>query len=264
MLAWASHGPPGARPVLFVAGAATGRSMIFGDDALDRLGIRLITVDRPGLGGSTPDPARTLASTAADLHALVDVVVGSPVPVVANSQGAPFALALAALGGASRLLLVSPADEVAVEPVLGMLDDGMRGVVGQVAADPDGARAFLAGLGADGMESMVLSGADDADRAVYAEPPFLARYRAALAEGFANDGAGYATDTVLAMSPWGLDLSAIPCPVEVWMGERDRGHSPDRGVTLAARLGARHVLVEGAGGALLWTHAEEVLTAAVD
>lgn len=110
---------------------------------------------------------------------------------------------------------------------------------------------------------MVLDGADPADRAVYREPGFLSRYRAALREGFAHGGAGYATDTLLAMSPWPLDWQAIQVPVLVWSGERDHVHSPDGGALLASRIpGARRRIVPGAGAALLWTHAAEVLAAA--
>ncbi|NIH79210.1 alpha/beta fold hydrolase [Amycolatopsis viridis] len=262
VLAWSATGPADGVPVLFLAGAATGRSMTFGAEHLDRAGVRLVTVDRPGMGGSTSDPGRTVPSTAADLACLV-ARLGGPVPVVANSQAAVFGLALAERGITSRLLLVSPADEVADPRVRAQVPAPLQDVVARVAADPDGARAFFAELGPDGMERMVLDGADPADRAVYREPGFLSRYRAALREGFAHGGAGYATDTLLAMSPWPLDWQAIQVPVLVWSGERDHVHSPDGGALLASRIpGARRRIVPGAGAALLWTHAAEVLAAA--
>ena len=259
-LAWAAHGPASARPVLFIAGAATGKSMTFADGQLEDLGVRLITVDRPGMAGSTPHPSRSLESTAGDLAALVRQVSDEPVRVVANSQGAPFGLALAATGAAARLVLVSPSDEVAVEPIRSMLPAAQRAVVDQVNADPDGARIFLAGLGPEGMEGMVLAGADEEDRRVYGDPTFLARYREALAEGFANGGAGYGTDTILAMRPWNLRMDALQCDVEIWIGERDQQHSPDQAATLARRIpGAARAVVPGAGGSLLWTHGARFL-----
>ncbi|MFH0252259.1 hypothetical protein ACG5V6_29280, partial [Streptomyces chitinivorans] len=45
-------------------------------------------------------------------------------------------------------------------------------------------------------------------------------------------------DTALAMGRWsahGLDPSRITVPVDLWYGEEDTGHSPDRG---AGRLPA--------------------------
>jgi pimeloyl-ACP methyl ester carboxylesterase len=64
------------------------------------------------------------------------------------------------------------------------------------------------------------------------------------------------------MSPWRFDPAAITVPVALWYGLQDTSpvHSPDFGETLARRMpgATRHVVAE-AGGALLWTHAREVL-----
>ncbi len=262
-LAWSSCGPADGQPVLFVAGAGSGRSMTFGRDLLAAEGVRLVTADRPGMGGSTPHAERTLQSTAEDLRQLVESQ-GGRMPVVANSQGAPFGLALALTGVVERLVLASPADEVAHPPVLDQLPEQQRAVVEQVAADRDGVTAFLSTLGPEGMESMVLGGSDEEDLAAFRAPAFLAEYRAALREGFANSGAGYIADTLLAMSPWQLALDEMPCDVEILVGARDLHHSPDQAETLASRIrGARRRVVPDAGGALLWTHSDEVLSAAL-
>ena len=47
-LAWAEWGPADGAPVLFSPGAATSCSLGFAGGALERLGARLIAVDRPG------------------------------------------------------------------------------------------------------------------------------------------------------------------------------------------------------------------------
>jgi GrpB-like predicted nucleotidyltransferase (UPF0157 family)/pimeloyl-ACP methyl ester carboxylesterase len=250
-------------PVLFIAGAASGRSMTFGADLLDEVGITLVTVDRPGMGSSDPDPGRTLTSTATDLGAVADQW-GSPLPVVANSQGAPFGLACAARGVARRLILVSPVDEVAVEPARSALSAERRGYVDAVRADPTSAERVLASLGAAGMERMVLETADEVDRDVYADAAFRAMYQRALREGFRNGGAGYAADTRIAMSPWEIDLRSISVDVEVVMGGRDRVHTADLGAALASRIpAARHTVIDGGGGAVLWTHSHQVLRSAL-
>src|SRR5690625_777359 len=95
------HGPVDGTPILFIAGAGTGKSMVFGEDLLKICGIRLITMDRPGMGGSDPDLTRTPASTADDYRAFAAAVLGvtNPnLPIVANSQVAVFGLAAAAQG----------------------------------------------------------------------------------------------------------------------------------------------------------------------
>ncbi|RLK24959.1 hypothetical protein DER29_2923 [Micromonospora sp. M71_S20] len=59
LLGWAEWGPPDGVPVLLCPGAATSRWLGFGADVVDALGVRLVSVDRPGLGSSTPAPGRT-------------------------------------------------------------------------------------------------------------------------------------------------------------------------------------------------------------
>lgn len=256
-------GPADGQVVLFVAGAATGRSMSFGTELLDELEVRLLTMDRPGMGGSTPDGARTIASTADDYRVLASAVLGHPatgVPVVANSQGSVFGLAIGLAGWASGLVLVSPADEIAHPAIHAMLPAEATALADLAGSAPEDARQVLSQFDAAAMENMVLAGSGDADQAFYSAPAFRDVYRAALHEGFANDGAGYVEDTLLAMRPWGLDLGALTCPVSMLFGADDRSHSPDLGATLASRIPAcERDVVPDAGGALLWTHADLVL-----
>ncbi|HEX6956040.1 MAG TPA: alpha/beta hydrolase [Agromyces sp.] len=259
-LAYAEHGPADGRPVLFLAGAGTGRSMTFGDAELERRGIRLITVDRPGLGASTHDPAKTFASVATDLAELLRRLGVERPRVVANSQGAPFGLALALAGAAAELVLVSPADEVAHPEVRAQLPDHLRQLVDAAAEDPDGVRRHLETFTPGAMFDLVMSNVPDSDRPVYGDARFASRYRLALEEGFAQGAAGYALDTLLAMRAWGLPLERLEVPVAIRFGEDDEVHSPDRGETLARRIpGAERTVVAGVGGSLLWARPEVAL-----
>ncbi|MGN4164065.1 alpha/beta fold hydrolase [Streptomyces sp. NEAU-PBA10] len=261
LLGWAEWGPSDGAPVLLCPGAATSRWLGFGAGVVEALGVRLVSVDRPGLGVSTPAPGRSFSDFAEDMRQLcVQRDLGQPV-VVGNSQGAPFALACAAEGVASALAVVSGADEVARPEFASVLDVDLRGLVERTACDPAGAEEFFAGFTADAMWDMVMTGSAGCDLAVYQDPDFAAGYRRALGEGFAQGAAGYARDTVLAMGRWPFALDEIAVPADIWYGEQDTSHSPDNGGLLAARVpGARHHVVSGIGGALLWTHAEPILT----
>ncbi|MDA0566461.1 alpha/beta hydrolase [Streptomonospora sp. S1-112] len=266
VLGWAEWGAPDGVPVLFSPGAGTSRRLGFGADAAGRLGVRIIAVDRPGLGASTPAPGRGFADFAADIARLAERRgLGRPA-MVGNSQGAPFALACAAAGAVSALALVSAADEVAHPAVRARLPEDFGRLVDTAVADREEAEAHLAGFTAEAMRDMVMAGSPDSDLAVYADPGFAAAYRAALEEGFAQGAAaGYARDTVLAMGHWAIDLDAVAVPVDLWYGEEDRSHSPDLGATLTGRIpGAVRHLVPGIGGAVLWTHAEPVLRRLLD
>ncbi|GAA1788200.1 hypothetical protein GCM10009768_16550 [Leucobacter iarius] len=268
VLAGASFGPADGEPVLFIAGAATGRSMAFGEDLLEALGVRLLTMDRPGMGASDADTGRTLASTVDDYREFVSAALGNAdarVPVVANSQGGVFGLGAAAAGWATRLVLVSPADELAHPAIRAMLPAEATGLADLAQQDPAAAAEVLAGFDAEAMEQMVLSGSGPEDRAFYAAPAFLERYRSALAEGFANEGAGYIRDTLIAMRAWNLPFDRIRVPVSVLFGAKDLTHSPDHGEVLASRIpGARRIVFADAGGAFLWTHARAALEAVLD
>ncbi|GAA3850696.1 alpha/beta fold hydrolase [Streptomyces sedi] len=263
-LGWAEWGPEDGVPVLLCPGAATSRRLGFGPQAVEALGVRLVSADRPGLGASSPAPGRTFADFAEDMRRLSEERgLGRPA-VVGNSQGAPFALACAVEGVARALAVVSGADEVAAPEFADALTPELRDLVTRTERAPADAEAFFAGLGPDAMWGMVMGGSPDSDLAVYQRPEFAAAYRAALDEAFAQGGAGYARDTVLAMGRWPFALDRIGVPVDVWYGAEDTGHSPDNGARLAARMpGARRHVVPGIGGAVLWTHAEEVLATLV-
>jgi len=181
----------------------------------------------------------------------VRAVVGRPVPVVANSQGGPFGLAFARTGFARRLVLVSPVDDVGFEPVTAALPAALSELVRSVAADADGAFQRFCAFTASSTFDMLMFDYPAADAAVYSSRAFRGLLRAAFEDGFSCGAAGYAQDTVLAMTAWPAALFAPGVDVRVLYGADDHVHSPDQGMLLASRIrGARRSVVDGAGGAL--------------
>lgn len=65
--------------------------------AAESLGIRFLGYDRPGYGGSTPQPGRTVASAAADSAAIADALGIERFALLGHSGGGPHVLACAAL-----------------------------------------------------------------------------------------------------------------------------------------------------------------------
>lgn len=264
-VAWAEWGAPDGTPVLLSPGAGTSRSLGFGREYLAELGIRLISIDRPGLGGSTPLPGRSLIDWAADVAELAKAEGLTSLKAVGYSQGAPFALACAAAGVVDGVAIVAGTDELAHPSLRPHLAPDVLRLVEMAAADPGAAEASFAGFGgASGLWELIIAMSSEQDQAVFTAPDFAQAFRQALADGFAQGPAGYARDTLLTMSPWPFDPGSINVPVDLWYGERDTSpvHSPDFGATLAKRIpGARHHLLPEAGSALLWTHAEPILRA---
>ena len=263
-LGWSEWGPPGGTPVLLCPGAATSRWLGFGGEVLDDLDVRLVSVDRPGLGASDAAPGRDLNGWAVDVAALVrDRELEGPA-AVGFSQGAPFALACAAAGVVSAVAVVSGTDELAEPSVRAQLVPDVQRLVDLCVTDPAAATASFTGMGPQAMAEMVTAMSGEADRLVYRDPAFAAAYRRALEEAFAQGSDGYAIDTVLSMTRWPFEASRIGVPVDLWYGTEDTSpvHSPDLGAALEARIPrARRHVVDGAGGALLWTEAGRILAA---
>lgn len=66
-------GDPDGVPVLYVHGSPGSRRARHPDDGVaERLGVRLVAVDRAGAGLSTPNPGGTVGSFAEDAVALAD------------------------------------------------------------------------------------------------------------------------------------------------------------------------------------------------
>ena len=264
-LAWREWGAPDGRPVIYCPGAGMTGLLPFGQAEAGDLGLRIIAVDRPGLGHSSADPGKSLDSWTHDVAQLVDQLGLGAVLTLGFSQGAPFALALAAGGLADAVAIVSGQDELALPELTCQLPDPVAAMVRRAAQAPRALEAEIAATATPGwLWQMIETFSGPADRAFYAAEGFAPLYRAALDEGFRQGAAGYARDTVLAMAPWSFRAEALGCPVGLWFGLADTSpvHSPDFGATLAARLPAAHLTqLAGEGSAILWTRAGEILGA---
>jgi pimeloyl-ACP methyl ester carboxylesterase len=265
-MAWSEWGPTNGAPVLFSPGAATSSSLGFAADALERLGARLIAVDRPGLGGSEAAPNRTLLDGAADVRALAAALSLERPAIVGFSQGAPLALACAAAGAVSAAAVVSGTDELAGAALRGLLAPPALQRVELAETDPSAAEAMFRGATPAMLIEMV-NGSAEVDLAVYRNPVFAEAFASGVAEGFVQGPDGFARDALLAMQRWPFDPAQIQTPVHLWYGALDTSpfHSPDHGVSLARRIpGAARTLIEGAGGAILWIHGAEILASLLE
>ena len=115
-LAIEEAGDPGGRPVLVHNGTPNSRHL-YGPAAADAAarGLRLIGYDRPGYGGSTPQPGRTVADCAADVRAICAGLGIDRLAMWGVSGGGPHVLACAALlpdlvTAAASLASLAPAE----------------------------------------------------------------------------------------------------------------------------------------------------------
>lgn len=263
-LAWYEWGPLSGYPVIFCTGAGMSGSLGFGVSSLSELNLRLIAIDRPGLGESDPHEEKTLTTWCQDIREFLLIQKISVPPLgVGFSQGAPFAFALAASGLLKSLAIISGQDDFSDFRVLSLLPFQVKDFVQRVqSGDQDLLNSLKQTGTADGFFNLIISMSSESDKKIYDTEPFRSAYHRCLIEGFRMGPSGYVKDLINCLGPWPFEIEKIMTPVDFWYGELDANstHSPNFGATLSKRFpNHTHVVIEGEGGSLLWTRAEEIL-----
>lgn len=209
---WCHGGPGNRREPDAVAGVA------------GALGFRLIGLDRPGYGGSTADPGRTIGGWVADALALADHLQLERFMTVGVSTGGAYALALAAATPRVSAAVAC----CAVSDMRWAEGKAMMAATAAIWAAPDRAAALAiaeAGFGPHGerMADLLDPGVLPAsDLAILTDPLFAAGMVTGARLSFAQGVAGYADDRIADGVGWGsFDLTAITCPVVVLHGQAD-------------------------------------------
>lgn len=262
-LAWSEWGPVDGLPILFCSGAGMSGWLGFGTSYLPKLGLKLIAIDRPGLGLSTPHPNKTLSSWVDDTQEFIQAHHLHDVLAVGFSQGAPFAFALAERSLVKAIAIVSGQDELSNPSLQPLLHPDVARMIAAVQQDAvEFERQFAQMATADGLWQLIMSMSAECDRHLYQSHMFAQAYQQALQQGFSQGAYGYARDLVNALSPWPIELENINIPVDLWYGALDKStvHSPDFGATLASRLPkVSHIIDDEQGGSILWTRARDIL-----
>ena len=251
------HGGPGSRLEPKLAGESSGD-----------VGLRIIGIDRPGYGFSTPRPGRSIEACVPDIIAVADHLGIESFHIVGVSTGGAYALATAATnpsrvrGVVACCALTDMRDHAARASMTG---DG--GAIADIwnSATRDEAIAFATKqFGADG--SAMLSAAGDtglaeADTALFADPAFLAGMMETFAPMFAWGVEGYADDRLADGPGWGgFDVKSVACPVVVAHGTADTICPPINGETTARIVpGADLRWFDGDGHFSVVRHVPELL-----
>jgi pimeloyl-ACP methyl ester carboxylesterase len=207
------HGGPGCRlEPAYVAGDAA------------RVGLRLIGIDRPGYGRSTPQPGRTINGWVDDALAVADELGLERFATMGVSTGGAYALATAA--ASPRVL-----GAVACCAVTDMRwQEGKAMMPGNhriwSAASRDAACEIAAEmLGADGAQVAninVTAPLAPSDANLFTDPKWQRYWAEMVREMVAQGVVGYADDRIADGSGWHtFDVRRIECPVVVLHGASD-------------------------------------------
>lgn len=239
-------GPDGGVPLVFHVGTPNGGTQ-FG--ALRRAahahGLRLVTMSRPGYGGSTRHAGRRVVDVVADTAAVLDHLGAERCLVAGWSGGGPHALACAArLPQASAVLViasVAPYEADGLDWLAGMGQDNLD-EFGAAAEGEDALRTYLAPAAAElagvtpaGVVASLESLLPPVDRAVLTDE-FGQDMADAINEAVRTGVDGWVDDDLAFLEPWGFDLAEVGVPTTLWQGSEDLMVPAAHGRWLADRV----------------------------
>jgi pimeloyl-ACP methyl ester carboxylesterase len=231
-IGFAEFGNPQGRAVFWLHGTPGARRQIPVEARIyaERENIRLIGIDRPGIGSSTPYQYPNVLAFAEDLRTIADVLGIDEMAVIGLSGGGPYALACGA----------AMPDRVVVAGVLG----GVAPTVG-----PDAISGGLMSLGSAMAPFMPFIGlplrlaavgliqlirplgsravdmygrvSPEGDRRLLARPEFKAMFLDDLLNGSRKQMAAPFADVVVFARDWGFRLNDVKVPVRWWHGDHD-------------------------------------------
>ena len=263
-LACAEWGDPAGRPVVLFLGTPGSRLLCPDADATESLGVRLITLDRPGYGRSDPDPDFSLLSWADDYAAFHGLLGLPPCPLVGWSGGGPYALACAVLAPALVTSIGLAASRAPLDEFPGAWSEEDRSLGDLLRQD----RA--AGIDAivrhvqwwtEDPGSVFRDGWEGPDDALLAQPGVRDTMIEWTREGARQGSVGYVADLIAKFDPSDFSASDITQDVGVWVGEADAPWAHAAAAYLAATIPrATLVTYQGTGHLLAIPHWAEMLT----
>lgn len=229
-----SLGDPEGKPVFLLHGTPGGRNGPRPRGiVLYRLGIRLISYDRPGYPGSERVPGRTVASAAKDVEIIADYFGIDRFSVVGRSGGAPHALACAALLpdrviSAAALASLAPCDADGLNWEAGMTESNRRAYRLANVDPPDALKAMLkeqAGRIRKGSEGLLATLGPEMrahDKEVIDDIALRRIIANVHVEALSNNCIdGWVDDVVALAHPWKFRPDKITVPVKLWGGKDD-------------------------------------------
>ncbi len=272
-LGFAEFGPPDGRSVVWLHGTPGARRQIPTEARAlaEREGLRIVGIDRPGIGSSTPHLYGHIVDFAADLEIVADRLGLDELVVIGLSGGGPYALAAGA----------ALSDRVSTVGVLG----GVAPTVGPDAIDGglvSFGRHFAPFIGAARVPiGVALTGAvrlarplaprfldlyarftTEGDRRLLNRPEFKAMFLDDLLNGSRKQLSAPLADVLLFCRDWGFTTADVTVPVHWWHGDADHIIPCGHGEHLVNRLpnaefhllpGESHLAGLGIGDVLLTT-----------
>jgi pimeloyl-ACP methyl ester carboxylesterase len=275
-LGFAEFGPASGRPLVWLHGTPGARLQIAPQARVlaHERSVRIVSVERPGVGESTPHAFEAVVDFASDIEQLCDALGIERFAVAGLSGGGPYALACAhempervlagaILGGVAPSVGSDAAEGGAAsivryfEPLLrrthGPLGGFMRGLVRVLEPFADPVTDLFARFMPPGDQRVF---EDQAVRRMFQQDLILGsrRYMQAMF-----------LDALLFGRPWGFALADIRVPIHLWYGDSDTIVPVHHGEHLAERIPGSKLRIRSQEGHLGGLGAsEEILDALLE
>jgi pimeloyl-ACP methyl ester carboxylesterase len=274
-LGYDEYGPADGKPIFYFHGTPSSRKdwLALGNkDLPEKLGVRVIVPDRPGIGLSSFQLDRHIGDWYSDVVALADALEIERFAVFGYSGGGPYALACAQniphrLTNVGVAAGEGPADQPDIyEGINPQALQFMRMARekpwqfrltwSMVCAMTRYAPRLMARRGG------FFTGLPEADKVVTQKYPELEKaLYAAMIESVRGGTRGPQWDAALAVGPWDFPIDNISIPVYLWQGECDRNVPPAAGRYFARTIPQCHAtfLPDEGHISLVVRHLEEIL-----
>jgi pimeloyl-ACP methyl ester carboxylesterase len=268
-LAYAEFGDPDGRPMVLLHGNPGSRLICPEVDTTVSAGVRLVTFDRPGVGGSDPFPFHRLDDVADDLAELVDALEIGPCPLIGWSGGGPYALAASVRHPehVTSVALVSASGRPDDPDVLAQHTPEIEDLLSRLRQGSDDAFAVVesrfAFYGDDplGMVRRILAKEGHPDQQLMRSAVVQEALGAMWQEGARQGSRGVAAGWVALWAlPWGFDAGDVSRPVTAWHGTEDDVVPYEQAERHVATIPGAHLhRIDGAGHLLALEHWPQIL-----
>lgn len=234
-LGYDEYGVPNGKPIFYFHGSPSSRlecALYVNEELLQRLNVRLIAADRPGMGLSDPQPNLRMTDWAQDVVALADHLQIERFAILAYSLGGPYGLACA-FEIPQRLTKVGILSGAALftEPdLVKNVNEGTRKFLTLPREKPWLARLFMwtalsvmPRIAPKRFVAQANTLLPAPDRTIVIDDPdfqkgFIKMVREATRQGIG----GAFHESLLTVTDWGFRLQDINAPVLLWHGEADQ------------------------------------------
>jgi len=246
-IGFAEFGAPQGRAVFWLHGTPGARRQIPTEARVfaEEQNIRLIGIDRPGIGSSTPHQYETVFSFAEDMRTIADTLGIEKMAIVGLSGGGPYTLACAA-AMPDRVVAVGVLGGVAPASGPDAISGGLMALGSRVAPliRVAGVPIRLAAVALVRLARPIASPGLDlyalmsppADRRLLARPEFKAMFLDDLLNGSRKQLAAPFADIIVFARDWGFRLEEAKVPVRWWHGDHDHIVPFAHGQHVVARL----------------------------